>query len=290
LGKDGVNKYLALIEQLKQRQFYEGRDKVEIKIENIGPSEAKAILLGNKRNRTRRAVYAAMLAREMSESRWTFDGAPIRISEEGLLLDGQHRMEAVVLSKATLPFVVVRGLSAESQDVMDTGAKRTVADVLSMDGLSNSALVAAIARLSIFWDSGVRSPSLGKGRPISSQQILVAVRSDDTYRLAATKMSGWYLGPASVRGFCWRLFSRRDPDMAEEFFRMFRRGSDLSEGHPVLALRERVIHEMSQLGYQPPGYHTALIIRAWNALRRGEKLIKIQAWRSSEEPRIPEPL
>ena len=71
------------------------------------------------------------------------NGEPIIIASDGTLLDGQHRLWAIVVSEATVPAVVVQGIDRSTFDTIDQGRKRTTGDVLSINGEGDSTLLAA---------------------------------------------------------------------------------------------------------------------------------------------------
>jgi hypothetical protein len=73
---------------------------------------------------------------------WDLNGQTIKVSVDGALLDGQHRLEAVVHSGVTISSVVVRGLSPAARDTIDTGRRRRLADVLAIEGYPDAIALA----------------------------------------------------------------------------------------------------------------------------------------------------
>lgn len=69
-------------------------------------------------------------AKDMTNRTWIFCGDCIRFDKNGKLIDGQHRLRAIIKSKTAQKFVVVQGLEPESALVMDIGHKRSVEDYL----------------------------------------------------------------------------------------------------------------------------------------------------------------
>ncbi|MCD8302561.1 MAG: hypothetical protein LUC44_06035, partial [Prevotellaceae bacterium] len=69
---------------------------------------------------------------------------PITFSEEGRLLNGQHRLKAVVKSGKTVRMAVMRGVSVKDFSVIDTGMMRTSSDILSIAQVPNYTSVASI--------------------------------------------------------------------------------------------------------------------------------------------------
>ena len=121
-------------------------EQVLITQEWIGPEEAKVILGGNTRNRRlRERTLVDSFARDMVNGNWRFTGDPIQIAPDGLLLNGQHRLHAIIRANVRLKFVVIRNVDPAAQDVMDTGGTRSPGDVLTLRGLASGKQLAAAA-------------------------------------------------------------------------------------------------------------------------------------------------
>jgi hypothetical protein len=71
---------------------------MKVQVQNIGPSEASALLARNVSNRPLRPRYIESLARQMLDGYWQLVGDPIRVADNGRLLDGQHRLHAILAS------------------------------------------------------------------------------------------------------------------------------------------------------------------------------------------------
>lgn len=154
-----------------------------VSYELITPQIASNYLESNIHNRKIKNSILSRYVYDMTNGNWTFDGSPIKFSKNGVLLDGQHRLQAIVNSNVTLPFLTIRGLDDKSQDVMDTGAKRTAGDVFQLRGKSNAANYAAIIKTyiiikskSIYWlertdRKGFSSQARASGRDLSNSEI-----------------------------------------------------------------------------------------------------------------------
>lgn len=92
-------------------------------LEKITPTTAKSWLVPeiNRDNRKYRPRHAADLAREMEAGRWTFNNDAICFGADGRLLNGQHRLHAIVISGKAQEMFVIRGMSDEDFKNMDGG-------------------------------------------------------------------------------------------------------------------------------------------------------------------------
>lgn len=102
-------------------------------VEVIGPHVAASYLKANSGNRKLRPNHVRSLAAAMQRNEWQLTHQGIAFSERGRLLDGQHRLNAIIAANATVQMVVVRGLPDDAFMAVDIGNKRTTADVLSAD-------------------------------------------------------------------------------------------------------------------------------------------------------------
>ena len=122
-------------------------ETVKIEEVEITPKQAEKMLEKNIDNRKLRRGYVKKLAQEMQEGRWLFDGTPIKLTDQQRVLDGQHRLNAIVLSRTTQKFLIITGIEEETFKVMDTGKGRTAGDALEIHGAQYHAVMAAAIKL-----------------------------------------------------------------------------------------------------------------------------------------------
>lgn len=254
----------------------------------VTPHIAAEWLRLNRRNRNLNARLVSDYARDMANGKWVFNGEAIKRAMDGTLLDGQHRLAAIVESGIALEVLVVEGLDASAQDTMDSGRKRTTADVLAINGETNVNVLASVARRVWLWDTGnlkfisSQRPSTAELKdvlakyPSLRRSADIGVRTNHAYRPAS----------ATVTGTVHHLVSQvpdAEADVAEFFARMAS-GADLSEGHPILTLRNRMMRDRTSAKNVPFHQGVGLYFRAWNAYREGRSLISIM--HTAEEPMI----
>lgn len=117
-----------------------------MELAQVDPNTALKWLGKNRGNRQISAAVVNRYASDMRNGRWkpTFQG--IAFDSDGYLLDGQHRLHAVVRADCTVTMAVFRGCDRSSFDCLDIGKSRSVADVLSVDDDDSARTIAAIAR------------------------------------------------------------------------------------------------------------------------------------------------
>jgi hypothetical protein len=105
---------------------------MKLLVETITPQQAETYLQFNTNNRPLRKTVVTQYAKEMAVGNWKLTHQGIAFNCDGTLLDGQHRLAAIVESGATVQMLVARGVDSRNQLVMDDHAKRNAGDALSL--------------------------------------------------------------------------------------------------------------------------------------------------------------
>lgn len=103
---------------------------LQAKTIDVTPDLAQAWLHGHSNYRPISRRHVAYLAAEMARGRWKLTGEPIVFDAGGHLLDGQHRLSAIVRSGVAVTMLVVSGVAEDALPVMDQGKARNARDVL----------------------------------------------------------------------------------------------------------------------------------------------------------------
>ena len=101
---------------------------------DLTPSMAARWLEGNTHNRSISQGHVERLAREMKAGRWRLTHQGIAFSVGGRLLDGQHRLWAVVMSDVSVPVRVFFNEPADVVEDIDGGLARSAADRMMLSG------------------------------------------------------------------------------------------------------------------------------------------------------------
>lgn len=101
-------------------------------IVQVSPEMATKWLEGNTHNRPINQETVNRYARDMAAGRWKVTHQAIAWDKDGRLVDGQHRLWAILQSGATVPLLVIHGLDISAQTVIDTGLSRSTWQRLSL--------------------------------------------------------------------------------------------------------------------------------------------------------------
>lgn len=262
-----------------------------VELVTVTPEIAREWLGYNTHNRKLRDRTVNAYAADMQASDWQWNGEAIKFGADGTLLDGQHRLAAVVESDTEVPMLVVRGLPQQVQDTVDGGVKRRFSDVLSLRGETSAPLLAAITRRVVIWEWGYRK-SFSTVAPTNAQLIQSLDKYPELRDITnfAHKITAGCAIPGSVCGFGIWLFGQIDAEDSDFFFERLGDGQGLVKGDPIYELRRAADASRTARGKRSDIYLTAIMIKAWNAYRRGIKVGLLQFRPGGANPeRFPEP-
>ena len=125
------------------------------KIETITPAIAQEWLDKSRlENRPLSWAVIKSYADTMKNGNWLVNGEAITFDERGNLLNGHHRLRAVIASATPIQSYVVRGVDHRAFSTFDCGRSRTFGQLIAMQGESNANNVAAIVRQYIVFKKG----------------------------------------------------------------------------------------------------------------------------------------
>lgn len=99
----------------------------------ITPELASELLNHNDANRPLRAGRVEFIAQAIKRGEWKVTHQPIAISPSGRVLDGQHRLWAIVESGIACEMLVATDVPENTFDCIDLGTKRSITDILGGD-------------------------------------------------------------------------------------------------------------------------------------------------------------
>jgi len=222
---------------------------MEMNLIHVTPEIAREYLENNHNNRPIRHNNVKALARDMRNDDWRLVGDPICFDRLGNLIDGQHRLAAVVESGKTIPFYVATGLAPEDSRVIDAGMSRRAGDQLVMDGNRANGVALASALRLLF--------TLEEGRPYDNS---MKVTNQELFH-TAERHPGLLDSVLAVKGLSRLVFitpmngavahyigSARIPTTTYQFFEKLRTAANCTATDPALLLRNRMTS-----GYERPG-------------------------------------
>jgi hypothetical protein len=208
----------------------------------------------------------------MKAGRWDLTGDPIRFSREGLLLDGQHRLQACAKSGVSFRAVVIRDMDERVQNVLDSGRKRTAADAIAIAGHIQASRMASAARWIIVLKSSSLLPSSAK-RSITNREIYDVIEKHPQLEVSAAAVQKALGVTPSILAVTHYIgyYLLNKQQFADEFVAAFSAGKQSYPDDPALVFRERLLRMKERRTYM----HLDLVLRGtihcWNMFQAREE-------------------
>jgi hypothetical protein len=266
-----------------------GSDGLKGHVIIITPQLAKEILKHRKiRNRGTSTLHIHRLATAMKNGEWVI-ADPILVNCDGSLIDGQHRLKAVIQANLPIGFLVIEGYDPESTfGRIGASIPRRLADWLFISGEARPDVMARVVRMAWLASVGCNPFATGSGRRVLTGPMGMVFLDDHPYlRESVTAAPGSVnrLLPQSMCAYLHSVFAQLDKTLADVFFvDLVMRDEDVSEGDPIYILRERLKSNRNARDKFPKPLMAALVIKAWNAVRTGESVIRLQWQPGKGEP------
>lgn len=245
----------------------------EVTAEEITPDIAGDWLGANTKNRRLVDKRVKRLASAIRNGEWQpFNGETIKFSKHGRLIDGQHRLAAVILADMPIKTLVARNIDEEAFRTIDSGVKRSSSDTLYLLGEESETQLARTLNALYRWNQYKR---FNYGDGATTTEMLEVLDQHPTLRLSIPvgfavhkKVSG---APISLIACLHHVFSSINAEDAKEFFSKLEEGTDLKATDAIYHLRERLTgpRSFSGKGFRHQDEVGAFIIKAWNAYRKG---------------------
>ena len=264
-------------------------------LETVTPAKAQKWLDNQKVNRKpsldRVGAFVAMVER----GEFHAEESTLSFYEDGRLADGQHRLLMVVQTGKTFKFRIQRGVGEEFFAHVDDVKPRGLYDCLYIEGEAHWIALAATIRNCYAYEIArtmYHTNRASLGYP-SNAVYLNWLEANPTVRESVRLAELWKtqligLVPPSMVAVTHYLFSRKEPELAGEFWEAVSKGVGVQSEHdPRSILRERLIKGVRQESYKMTSrYRSAIILKAWNAWINGDSIRHLK-WRPAAGEKYP---
>ncbi|MBO1076146.1 hypothetical protein [Roseomonas marmotae] len=207
-------------------------------IETITPQIAEAYLTHNTRNRKIVAAHVDAIARDIRAGNWMMNAQPICFARDGRLLNGQHRLSAVIQAGEPIEVPVMRGLPEEAYATYDIHAKRGPQLGSAFENFGDKPLVAAAAVL--LWKRELKPSGVRNAKPTPAEVMKIVEQHPRLLEMRTFGRKMIEFGRGSVLAYAAYCIERDDPELGRIFLDRFETGADLPRGHLILELRKRM--------------------------------------------------
>lgn len=255
--------------------------------EVITPSVAERYLELNRNNRPVTEGGVRDWAGELLDGAWKPTGQGIAFNDEGSLMDGQHRLMAIIRTGIPMLVLVIRDVPADAFSSMDINRRRTAGQILRMRGVINGTLTAGIVRGVLCYRETMngRHSSLAGAYSVSrtnreieeALDFLPGLEDVSVFALRFGKTTA--LGSPSAVGAALYQCYLADADATQAFIDGVLEGEGLERGDPRLTLRNRQgqtnLRE-KRGGPSTQEYCMLLVLGAWRAFSQHRPWAKTQ--------------
>lgn len=262
-------------------------------VEVITPELARNWLLLNTRNRPLSKAFVQQLAQQIERGEWQLTHQGIAFDEDGALIDGQHRLAAVVKAGIAVECVVTRGVQNKAFTVMDTGRKRTGRDALALAGEEYSTYLAAALRGLHLYLTTPESSWSGQNSVISNDLLLAVLDEHPGMREAlrrAMPMAKAFRITVTGASIGWYVTCSQRPDVDQEpWYDGLVTGADLQVGDPRLTLRNTLLNMAAGKAHRKNDdsrEHLFYYLKSWNAWADGRDLKLLRRNPGEKMPRV----
>lgn len=225
------------------------------------------------------------IARQIVDGHWKFNGDTIKVSDDGEVLDGQHRLWAIVETQTAVETIVVYGIKREAFATIDTVRKqRSGGDTLSLMGVDRyRSLISEALKWLLRYRGGFIEDFRAPIHRIENADIELAFSENKTIAKAVEKaMRTRGLGSTSIIAFMYYVAANRNEELADQMMDALLDPSTVALSHPFFRLRSYFTTDRHK---QKDALLTiALMIKALNAAAAGQKLQHLQ-WKQQGERR-----
>lgn len=250
----------------------------DVEFVNITPEMAFKWIGRNLKNRPIKDSIINRYCADMRNGQWEINGESIKFDINDRLIDGQHRLHAIHRSGETVRMPVFTGLDPKVFHTLDIGRQRNAPDVLYVRGELNVNLLSAVLRLLYVYDHQEGDFSSSEWRRKSSISIVAIEDTLDRHPdirhsvAAITDLAHSKFVTGSVVATVHYLFNKANPKKAGIFFEGLQSGAGLEADNPILVLRNTLMEQRDFKQRQRQAFVLALIIKAWNAFVKDEKI------------------
>lgn len=243
----------------------------------ITPELAENFLRFNKNNRKISEKRLKLYVDEMKGGRWQENGESIIIDSNGNIKDGQHRLKAIVSTKQSYNFVVVRDVHPSVMKTIDTGKNRSLSDVLHLNNFKYAPLLASTARKIYLFKKGTNLKSIDFSNSIGfefvsdNEEMLYSVITPGE---AIYKKQPYKILNASQISFFLYVVSGGYPNETHIDFLKHLIGVRVKESNSASWLFKKILNARNNKELMNEKWLTGMVIKAWNNFVDGDPAIR----------------
>lgn len=284
---------MSNIIDLKHAAKIYGTDQnIVAEVVKITPEHATQWLRCNRNNRPVRRKHVAFLAEEILAGNWQVNGQAIVIAHDEQVLDGQHRLLAVIEAGKPIDSLVVYGITPEAFKTIDTGAVRSGSDALSLHFQDISIHTIKSVATAVQWCAKLEKLTVHSNCKVSNTDVIAYVNKHTSLIQCAETLQAYPKDSRPLSVGCgtalYEMFNRKKPDLAEKFMKDLYTGENLVRSDVEWLLRNAFIKDAQRTTKLPTSAKIKMVVKGWNWRRRGmtEASHNVIALQSNDDQRV----
>ena len=253
-------------------------------VESITPEMAIEYLSknidGRYANRSITRSDVIKYANEMKAGNWRVDVNPIIFDKKGRMIDGQHRLEAILEAEIAVNMLVKRGVAEDSFKVIDTGHIRDAVafatierhecpkDAVPLFRWLQNLSITKIPTLNPTQEHKRSEYELQDWGYITHPKVIAAIK-------AVKQMDKVNRVPDRVLQFCYYMFAKHDENLAFEYLQYLVQMDGIAPFQTCAYVKQHIMgyiqtaRENKTYSRDFNEHLLVWIIAGWNAIREG---------------------
>ena len=230
---------------------------------------ATSLVRNNSNNRPLSPGTVKKYAKEMTLNNWVYNGESIKITKNNNIIDGQHRLHAVIMSGVSIETEVIENIENDVFDTIDVGRTRTNADIFSINGVLNYARAAACVN-PLYLLNHSKRPNFTKSA-LSKKEALKYYKQHKRNIDIAVHAKRFPGMPLRFVDCCYAyLLQFNEEKEVKDFFASVCSGRFGENDNQAFLLRDWMIKVISNKKYKPSGTEImAKILKAYKNKKSG---------------------
>lgn len=245
-----------------------------------------------KRNRPLKTSKVKQLAKIIRDGKWVLNGESIVLDQDNILIDGQHRLAALVHAvdhlkmdaNASISAVVVTGVPSNAFHTIDQGEKRSLSDVVAISDYPHAPELAVALRLLAIRLAGKRVSGAGKMDHADNLALLkehenlaswveyLATIEPDDEDASWVRPQG-LISVGYLAALCYIASMNYDTDQVESFVKRLLDQDNTDKDCPAATLRKALLKNRSDSSAKlKRDTLVSMVVKAMIAYLVGEKM------------------
>lgn len=251
----------------------------------LTPQRALELLEKNLLNRPTSDQHMARIARQITAGKWRYNGDTIKIAVNGDVLDGQHRLWAIIEANMAVETVIVYGIAREAFSTIDTVRRlRSGGDTIALSGqrVYRNQIAGALGWL-LRWERGTIETYRLPAHRIENSDIEAAyAEHPGIERAVGRAMKARLVANPAITGFAYYVMSTKNPHIAETFIEVLINPVATPATHPFFLLRAYFLESKQKV--KDPIVSIALVFRAANFVAGGREVAQLRWVNQGQKP------